>query len=514
MLYRPPDGKLWDTTLFRHGERFHLLHLRGGDGLGHAVSDDLIHWTPRGLVDVTGPKGAWNEGIGPWTGTVVHHDGRYALLTGGLGPDGIAGYGLLVSDDLETWTDPAGQAVLQPDGALYARTPCPLHEMHAAWRDPCVVRDEDGVFHAFLCARTPEWSADDTGAVVAHAVSEDLRHWDLRPPIAQLGDRVLFAEVPDVFRMGRWWYLLILDHGWGGTRLGTPAREEQAGTFYLRSPRLTGPYEWPDEPLLIGTDGDRIGPWAARTLAVGGERWLYFHHAGAAPALGLPKRVAQTPDGGLTLRHLPLLQAVHRPVELRDDDPAGRAKPFDLGTWRRDGAGSAGSAGATGTALPIADDLADGELTVRIRNRSAARGGAAIRVTGRPGDGLFDQPQRGLVVWLDFERGRLVAERLAWVPGFGWGAPVLAQMGHRPEPTVRQQVACDLTEGPRHLRVSFRDAFCEVYLDETWMLTLDASDHARAGAVELVVERGQARFEETTLVALPSIAETIETSVD
>jgi hypothetical protein len=46
------------------------------------------------------------------------------------------------------------------------------------------------------------------------------------------------------------------------------------------------------------------------------------------------------------------------------------------------------------------------------------------------------------------------------------------------------------------------------------MLTLDALDHARAGGVELVVERGEALFEPTSLAALPAIAETVKADRD
>jgi beta-fructofuranosidase len=510
MLYRPPDGVLWDTFLMRDEGWFHLFHLRDGKSLGHARSRDLLHWQVRPAVDLTGPAGAWNDKGAPWTGCIVRHEGRFHMLAGGPGPDGIPGYGLLVSDDLDHWEQLSWEPVLVPQPPHYLREPSDLHLMHAAWRDPCVIR-HGGWYHAFLCGRSPEWSADDTGALVAHLRSRDLEHWEHLPPLTHVGGRALFTEVPDVFRLGEWWYLLFLDHGWGGTRINSPARSDMAGTFYMKSPSLEGPYEWPEEPLLIGGDDDRMGPWAARTLAVDQERWLYFHHAGGQPAFGLPKRIEQADDGDLWLSYLPLTEPIEEELALDPAAAAARAKPQDRGRWSESNGTIVGRAEATGTAVVLADDVLDARLTCQIRGEGAARAGVVLRSVGAAGTDLFEQDNRGLVVWLDFERGRLVAERGAWVPGFGWGRFVLDQMGHDETRRSVQHVRRAL---PRErwlgLRVMLRDRFLEAYVDERWMLTLDTGDHAQAGRVELTVERGEARFRALSLASLPPLSAAVE----
>jgi hypothetical protein len=123
---------------------------------------------------------------------------------------------------------------------------------------------------------------------------------------------------------------------------------------------------------------------------------------------------------------------------------------------------------------------------------------------------MFEQENRGLVVWLDFERQRLIAERGTWVPGFGWGRHVLDQMGHVRAPRIRQQVRLDLHPGEwLALRVLTRDRFLEVYLEDRWMLTLDAEDHPQTGRVELTVERGEARFGDLSLACLPPLADAV-----
>jgi hypothetical protein len=507
MLYRPSDGILWDTTLIRHDGWWHLFHLRKGRAIGHARSRNLLQWQERPRIDLSGAAGSWNEDGAPWTGCIAFHEGRHYMLAGGPAPDGVPAYGLFASDDLDHWQPVLEKPVLRPAPPHYQREPSDLNIMHAAWRDPCLVRDESGSYHAFLCARSPDWGADDTGAVVAHARSENLQNWELLPPIARPGDRVLFAEVPDVFRIGEWWYLAFLDHGWGGTRINGAGRSDLAGTFYMRSRALDGPYEWADSPLLIGCDADRVGPWAARTLSVDGERWLYYHHAGAGEsAFGTPKRVHQGPDGALSLRHIPLTGTIEQPVELDLATAPSRRKPHDRGRWRAHGGVLTGTAAATGTGVPLATGAPHGHLACRVQGRGAARAGVVVRSSGEPGSGLFEQANEGLVVWLDFERQRLVAEQHRWVPGFGWGRFVADQMGRFRQPRIRQQVRCRLPhEQWLALRVLYRDRFLEVYLDDTWMITLDTAEHPQAGDVELALERGTAEFRDLSLGALPPL---------
>jgi len=72
-----------------------------------------------------------------------------------------------------------------------------------AWRDPWVVRDDDGLWHMYVSAR------DESGArgagVVGHAVSRDLARWEVTAPLsAPTG----FFECPEVIQVleveGRW----------------------------------------------------------------------------------------------------------------------------------------------------------------------------------------------------------------------------------------------------------------------------------------------------------------------
>jgi hypothetical protein len=124
---------------------------------------------------------------------------------------------------------------------------------------------------------------------------------------------------------------------------------------------------------------------------------------------------------------------------------------------------------------------------------------------------MFEQENRGLAVWLDFEQQRLVAERCTWVPGFGWGRFVLDQMGHANERRVIEEVDLELPGGEwLGLRVMLRDRYMEAYLDDRWLLTLDTADQPRSGRVELAVERGAAQFRALSVASLPPLADAVQ----
>src|SRR5205823_9431686 len=113
-----------------------------------------------------------------------------------------------------------------------------------------------------------------------------------------------------VFELDGRHYLYLLDHGWGGLRIHTPSREDSAGTYYAVADAPEGPYEWPADPLLIGSGHDRQGPWAARTLEHDGGQLLYHHVTAARPAFGSLKRIRARADGTLYLEYFPAIESL------------------------------------------------------------------------------------------------------------------------------------------------------------------------------------------------------------
>jgi len=81
--------------------------------------------------------------------------------------------------------------------------------------DPFIVEEADGTYHAYLCARSGDWSEETTGAVIAHASSANLLEWEHHEPLVR-SNRVKYMEVPGLFELEGRNYVIFLDHGWGG----------------------------------------------------------------------------------------------------------------------------------------------------------------------------------------------------------------------------------------------------------------------------------------------------------
>lgn len=188
------DHWLWDHWICDDGDRYHLFFLRASRALhdperrhfrasmGHAVSDDARTWQllPDALVHSDGP-GFDDKAI--WTGsTIVKPDGAMRVFYTGISraEDGLV--------QRIGWAD-------STDGVIFERT-CnvPLeadarwYEKREAdvsgaehWRDPFVFR-YDGRWHMLITARAK--GAEHYGAgVIGHAVSDDLDHWRIGPPL-------------------------------------------------------------------------------------------------------------------------------------------------------------------------------------------------------------------------------------------------------------------------------------------------------------------------------------------
>ncbi len=307
------DRWVWDFWLVRDGADHHVFYLQASHAIGHpderhwnvsighAVSSDLREW--RVLPDALhpGPEPSWDD-ASTWTGSVVRHDGAWHLLyTGTSHADGrlVQRVGLATSTDLTTWTKHPG-SVLEADPRWYETLD--LTAWHdQAWRDPWVFRDErDGRHHALLTARAR--SGDPTGrGVVGHAVSDDLVHWDVLPPVTEpMGFGQL--EVPQVVQDGERWYLVFCSD------VETQGEQRRAtgpgtGTYYLVGDSPTGPFRQVGDGLL---EVDRQGSTYAGKLhrdSSGALVFLAWHRndadGGFRGELSEPRLVDVLPDGSL-----------------------------------------------------------------------------------------------------------------------------------------------------------------------------------------------------------------------
>jgi beta-fructofuranosidase len=276
-VLRLPSSWIWDFWVADDGEEFHLFFLKASRALidpdrrhwratvGHATSVDLINWTEREDALVPADSPAFDD-LATWTGSVVRgDDGRWRMFYTAVDR---AGGGLqqrissVISDDLYVWTREPGRSVLEPDPRWY-ETVDTREWPDQAWRDPWVFRAPDG-WHMLITARSNDGPADDRG-VIGHAISPDLRRWEIQPPLSAPGagfgqTEVLQVEVVDGRPIG---LFSCLGTDLSGSRRG-PGR---GGIWAFPADSVCGPfdltqaYRISDERLYVGRlvcnrDGD------------------------------------------------------------------------------------------------------------------------------------------------------------------------------------------------------------------------------------------------------------------
>ena len=213
MSFDLADDYVWDFwTVAGPDGRHHLFFLRAprtlGDPdlrhhharVGHASSSDLRDWTlhPDPLPR---PVDGFDD-LASWTGCTVRDGDRSWLFTTGLTHhDGglVQRIGSAVSEDLETWT--RTPLLLEADPAHHQKSLPTWPE--EAWRDPWVVRGDDGRWHMYVTAR--DASGVPGCGVVGHATSEDLLTWRHAPALSTPTGRFEWLEVMQVLEVeGRW----------------------------------------------------------------------------------------------------------------------------------------------------------------------------------------------------------------------------------------------------------------------------------------------------------------------
>ena len=260
-LHFRPDGALvGDVSFFSRDGECHLFYLskRNDDPprlphnqLDHAVSTDLLHWELLPPALLPGEPGTADAtGIGGCT--IVPDRGIYHMFYAGTVNEVIYH---ARSTDLTRWhKDSPLRPLVVPDPRWYTPHTVPPEEGRA-WRDPFLFRDPAGDRHWLLVtARLSEGAPTERGCV-GLAVSEDLEHWEVKPPL--YAPHICNApEVCELFAMdGR--YYLFFSHG------------ETFTCRYRVAERWDGPYRRPPDDLLLP-------PWmyAPRSVCMDGNRYL------------------------------------------------------------------------------------------------------------------------------------------------------------------------------------------------------------------------------------------------
>jgi beta-fructofuranosidase len=256
------DRWVWDFWHVRDRDVHHLFFLAAPRALddpdlrhwhatvGHATSTDLRNWTVLPDALGSGDVGSFDDRT-TWTGSVVRAGDDWVMGYTGTSDaeDGmVQRIGIARSSDLVTWTR-RPDAVLEVDATRYEVLDRDVwHDQ--AWRDPWLYR-QDGRWHCLLTARLRDGEPHGRG-VVAHAVSDDLEHWEVGAPVTTpmgLGQ----LEVPQLCNLGGRWQLLFcsdVETQSDQARVALPG----TGTYHLVADDPLGPFTGPPLPLDAGPD--------------------------------------------------------------------------------------------------------------------------------------------------------------------------------------------------------------------------------------------------------------------
>jgi len=327
--YRPAGINMWDTWCIERAGVVHMFHLQSPalgstrpkedlQWLGHAVTQDLLHWRERPLAIPPNTPGTLDD-MQVWTGCVTEHEGLYYLYytmrsTGDFGNG--QQIGLATSPDLEHWSRYPGNPVISPDPAYYVSHEKPLPAPNfidqdrskikgtVDCRDLIIVPDAANKgWYGFYAARI--WADEGPEqAVIAAVYSKDLLHWKSLPP-AFVPRKYNCIEVPDVFFLNGKWYLTCLAaHGYGNRGVFSDPYCN-FGTIYAVSDQPQGPYrEFDADNVLIGSNDSSCG-FSCRSVVFQGARYEFFtqpfpNDSGMA-TLSPPYSLRTTPEGYLRL---------------------------------------------------------------------------------------------------------------------------------------------------------------------------------------------------------------------
>jgi beta-fructofuranosidase len=198
LALRLADRWIWDSWYVWDGDYCHAFYLCASKGLvdpnrrhrytniGHARSKDLTNWEI--LPDVLSPSDSpafdsWTT----WTGSVVRDDtGLWWLFyTGTSREDGgdIQRIGSATSKDLISWTKSSADTVIEADASWYEKLGDKTW-VDEAWRDPWVYRSgQDNLWHMLITARAKNGANRNQG-VLGHAISKDLKTWEVKAPLS------------------------------------------------------------------------------------------------------------------------------------------------------------------------------------------------------------------------------------------------------------------------------------------------------------------------------------------
>lgn len=316
MPWFPQNKYLWDFWFARNGGELHLFYLQAGQAecgfnpdlrhnlssVGHAVMTGC-GWKEFDTVALaSSDNGSWDN-LSIWTGSVIHDAAsglHYLFYTSRRREDETIWtpsewqrpqqIGLAVSRDLLSWN-----RTVASERAPVIPNPGKMIGLDGvSWRDPYVIRGENGRWQAFICARLNPQDTNnkdygvDGGGVIAWLESENLFDWNVAQAKRLVAsDEFYQLEVPQVFwrRFGneKRFYLIFCAQEKDCSRARRQRVSDgqcRTGTYYLMSDLL--PLDHKTIPALSGSAqllaegwyaGRLLDPDTAETPTFFGFQW-------------------------------------------------------------------------------------------------------------------------------------------------------------------------------------------------------------------------------------------------
>ena len=478
IVYRSPE-RMWDTWVFKNGRDFHLFFLSRGN-IGRAVSTDLIHWKHLPPIENMARTGDWDEAGMKMTGSVTKVGNRYFLCYGSGEGTPI---GLIVSDDLCSWKRVGDKPVL-PSAPPYATG--------KGWRDLSFYFDEEkNLWNGYL------YGIDGASGnpSIAHVTTADFITWNYRPPAfvsepyTRTNDGFYNLEVPDYFQLGEKHYLLFSSVS--ARKDVTSGRKDASGTWYLTADDPQGPWHVPPNPLLFGSGRGRYDVYVGRTVEYRGCRLLYHQTWGLGKtSWGTPKVVKQTTNGDLFLTYWPDLDTLKTGTLFHAPHITSEPTPY---------------ISATGIVITRArslelfgPDVSDMMLVCKVDLGEAKS--ATLVWHHQPGNqsiatGLKIVPQKSVFQMIRLE----YLESVTKFKSDTYNTYI------RDDYTDPSMISTEIA-----VRIISRAQQVEVYINDIWVFSMDASDLPPEGGFGLLAENGAAAVRDLTIFSL----EPLETATE
>lgn len=297
LYYQPKGAWFGDCMPFGKGDEYYLFHQRDtrnpepfGEPFGWALTTtkDFVHYEDHGEVVPRGGDDAQDQFV--FAGSVFEGEGCYHIFYTGHNRDfPAAGKPAEVlmhatSHDLIHW---------EKTNDSLTFTPQPGYDQDD-WRDPWVIKDtEHNQYLLILGARLQGEKTRQSGRTVQFT-SSNLKDWKFQGDF-WAPDLYTMHEMPDLFKMGDWWYHIVTEYS------------DRHKMTYRMSRSLNGPWIAPYDDAFDGR-----AYYAGRTFELNGQRILFgwvatrkhdddtenFEWAGTF----MPHEVFQRADGSLGCR--------------------------------------------------------------------------------------------------------------------------------------------------------------------------------------------------------------------